>query len=91
MLKIIAEKQFGREFSGISITQDGKNIFLSAEESATLINVLTGKEGVISIRKEGEYQAERTIFCSCGGERFRCEVEDFPALKDLTKSENSAN
>ena len=62
-----------------------KKILLSAEESRTLLNVLAGKKAVINVRKSGEYQAEKIILSSCGGESFRFEVEDFPALKDLDK------
>lgn len=86
MLEIIAEKQPNGEFSGISIAQNNQKILLSAEESQTLINVLAGKEAVISVRKLGEYQPEKIMLCSCGGEKFHCEVEDFPALKELDKS-----
>lgn len=86
MLEIIAEKQPNGEFSGISIAQNNQKILLSAEESMTLVNVLMGREGVITVRKLGEYQPEKIILCSCGGEKFHCEVEDFPSLKDFDKS-----
>lgn len=86
MLEIIAEKQPNGEFSGISIAQNNQEILLSAEESMTLVNVLMGREGVITVRKLGEYQPEKIILCSCGGEKFHREVEDFPSLKDFDKS-----
>ena len=70
MITVVAEKYKGwsiseQNFEQIIITKDNVEFVLDKKESEMLLETLSGKKGVISTFKKGEYQAEKITLFSC--------------------------
>jgi hypothetical protein len=67
MIEVVAARNngFDNSFKEITIKVDGQEIILNKENSQNLVDVLTGKQGMIFHRKEGEYQPHAVTLFSC--------------------------